>query len=121
MTDYKRFGYKGEDLAADFLRRKGYDIVAVNYATSFGEIDIVARYKGTTIFVEVKSRRSERFGVPAEAVHYRKRKKIVKTAQCWLQQYKENDRPCRFDVIEILKTKPSYDIRHITHAFIMEC
>ena len=107
MTDYKRFGYKGEDLAADFLRRKGYDIVA--------------RYKGTTVFVEVKSRRSERFGVPAEAVHYRKRKKIVKTAQCWLQQYKENDRPCRFDVIEILKTKPSYDIRHITHAFIMEC
>ena len=47
MTDYKRFGYKGEDLAADFLRRKGYDIVAVNYTTSFGEIDIVARYKGT--------------------------------------------------------------------------
>ena len=109
MTDYKRFGYKGEDLAADFLRRKGYDIVAVNYTTSFGEIDIVARYKGTTVFVEVKSRRSERFGVPAEAV------------QCWLQQYKENARPCRFDVIEILKTKPSYDIRHITHAFIMEC
>lgn len=84
MTDYKRFGYKGEDLAADFLRRKGYDIVAVNYTTSFGEIDIVARYKETTVFVEVKSRRSERFGVPAEAVHYRKRKKIVKTAQCWL-------------------------------------
>ena len=64
---------------------------------------------------------AERFGVPAEAVHYRKRRKIVKTAQCWLQQYEENDRPCRFDVIEILKTKPSYDIRHITHAFIMEC
>ena len=61
MTDYKRFGYKGEDLAADFLRRKGYDIVAVNYTTSFGEIDIVARYKGTTVFVEVKSRRSELF------------------------------------------------------------
>lgn len=49
MTDYKRFGYKGEDLVADFLRRKGYDIVAVNYTTSFGEIDIVARYKGTTV------------------------------------------------------------------------
>lgn len=78
MTDYKRFGYKGEDLAADFLRRKGYDIVAVNYTTSFGEIDIVARYKGTTVFVEVKSRRSERFGVPAEAVHYRKRKKLLR-------------------------------------------
>lgn len=122
MTDYKRFGYKGEDLAAEFLRRKGYDIVAVNYTTFFGEIDIVARHKGITVFVEVKARRSERFGVPAEAVHYRKRRKIVKTAQCWLQQHKEYDRPCRFDVVEILKTmKTSYDIRHITHAFIMEC
>ena len=68
MTDYKRFGYKAEDLAADFLRRKGYDIVAVNYTTFFGEIDIVARHKGTTVFVEVKARRSERFGIPAEAV-----------------------------------------------------
>ena len=70
MTDYKRFGYKAEDLAVEFLRRKGYDIVAVNYATFFGEIDIVARHKGITVFVEVKARRSERFGIPAEAVHY---------------------------------------------------
>ena len=117
MTDYKRFGYKGEDLAADFLRRKGYDIVAVNYTTFFGEIAIVARHKGITVFVAVKARRSERFGIPAEAVHYRKRRKIVKTAQCWLQQHKEYDRPCRFDVVEILRTmKTSYDIRHITHA-----
>ncbi|EAX48690.1 protein of unknown function UPF0102 [Thermosinus carboxydivorans Nor1] len=69
-------GKMGENAAADYLARNGYKILMRNYRCRIGEIDIVAERQGTIVFVEVKTRSSEKFGFPAEAVNYRKQQKL---------------------------------------------
>ncbi len=94
-------GKSGEDLACLELRRRGYAIVARRYRTRAGEIDIVARDGGTLVFVEVKTRRSLRFGHPAEAVTARKQAKIRAMACDYLARAALGDCPCRFDVVAV--------------------
>ena len=93
-------GRWGEEQAADYLRRQGYRIVACNWRCRLGELDIVARDRGTLCFVEVKLRRSERYGRAAEQVDGRKQQKLRQTAQAYLAQHPE-DCPMRFDVVEV--------------------
>jgi putative endonuclease len=93
-------GKHGEDLACRELRRRGYAILARRYRTRHGEIDIVARDGDTIVFVEVKTRMSERFGTPADALTWRKCSRIVLLATEYLLC-----RPwpggCRFDVVAV--------------------
>ncbi len=116
----RRRGAWGEDLAAEFLRRKGFRIVDRNWKCRFGEVDIVAEGGGFLCFVEVKLRRSERFGAGAAYVDRRKQEKLRITAELYLQKYPTVLQP-RFDVVEILApnglgTKNS-KIRHLEGAF----
>jgi len=90
-------------LASVFLRRQGYKILYRNFrARHGGEVDIICRDKDTLVFVEVKTRRSEQFGRPAEAVNIAKRKLISRGALAWLQLLDNPDIRARFDVVEII-------------------
>lgn len=95
-------GGKGEILAAGFLKKKGYQVVRMNYRTPIGEIDIIATEGDTLVFVEVKSRESIEYGEPFESVNRKKRRKIVNVALLYLKGLKRKELPpCRFDVVSI--------------------
>jgi len=94
-------GKSGEDLACDELLRRGYAIVDRRYRTRAGEIDVVARDGTALVFVEVKTRRSARYGMPVEAVTPRKRRQIVLMASDYLARPRPHARSCRFDVVAV--------------------
>lgn len=99
--DRQSLGKAGEDLACRELERRGYAILARRYRTRFGEIDIVADDHGVIVFVEVKARTSKRYGEAAEAVSFRKRRRIGAMALDYLAWTGGLDRRCRFDVVAI--------------------
>jgi len=113
----KALGTKGENIAVRFLQKKGYRIVARNYKTPVGEIDIIARDGETTVFIEVKTRTVVSFGYPFEAVDNRKKHKLKNLALLYLKrQGKES--AVRFDVLSIFcRDNGIQDIEHIKDAF----
>lgn len=115
MTENNRQkGSRNEILAAKYLIDQGYKILDMNYTTKIGEIDIIALDINTLVFVEVKYRKSEKYGMPEEAVDFRKQNKIRRVASFYLLEKKYNDDTrIRFDVIGILGNK----INHIKDGF----
>jgi putative endonuclease len=101
MVDDKEFGKKGEELAARYLSRRGYRILEKNYRSRAGELDIVAMDGKTLVFVEVKSRRSNAFGSPGDAVNARKRRQMERVALAYMTENKKDGLHCRFDVVGI--------------------
>lgn len=113
-------GAWGEQLAAEYLRAKRYEIVACGYRSRFGEIDIIARNRKYLAFVEVKLRKSDRFASAMEYVDHRKQDKLRTTASVYLSQHPTELQP-RFDVIEIyapegMDTRRP-EIHHLEDAF----
>ncbi|MBO4338714.1 MAG: YraN family protein [Clostridiales bacterium] len=94
-------GKLGELETARHLRRNGYNIVAANYHSRFGELDIVAEDKKNLCFVEVKTRSPGQMFSPADSVTAAKRKKIVSTANLFLSQY-PTKKNIRFDIAEVI-------------------
>jgi putative endonuclease len=115
-TEMRPLGPEGEDVAVQHLKTKGYRIIYRNYKTPIGEADIVAANKDITVFIEVKTRSSERFGEPFEAVNHRKREKLKKIA-LFYQKHEDNRAAIRFDVISIKRKNGNYIIEHIEEAF----
>jgi putative endonuclease len=114
-------GRAGEDLAAEHLASRGYRILARRYRTRMGEIDLVAVRGDLLVFVEVKARRSTRFGSPAESVHPSKQARIARAAQQFLSEGlapAPGEPSCRFDVVSITWQigHPAL-IEHIEDAF----
>ena len=113
-------GAWGEALAANYLQRKRYRIIATNYKCRFGEIDLIAVNRKYLVFVEVKLRKSDKFAGAAEFVDTRKQNRLRTTASMYLSEFPTNLQP-RFDVIEIyapLGTDTlSPEIRHMEDAF----
>ena len=95
----------GETLAAEYLKKKRYQIIERNYRSRFGEIDLIAKDGAYYVFCEVKYRADERKGSPLEAVDARKQQKIFRTAMYYLTEQQLEDVPCRFDVVGIEGTK----------------
>lgn len=106
-------GNKGEKQAVKYLKKQGYKILATNYATKLGELDIIAKEKNELIFVEVKTRLTTEFGLPREAVTNYKQNKIRQVATEYLKSTGNLNRECRCDVIEILNG----ELVHIKNAF----
>ena len=106
-------GKKGEAQAVVFLKKKGYKILKTNYVNKLGEIDIICRHKDEIVFVEVKTRTSEKFGLPRESVTEYKQNKIRLVATLYLQSNNILDSKVRFDVIEVL----GEDIEHVIGCF----
>ena len=112
-------GRRGEDAAARFLERRGYDIVERNWTCAAGEADIVARdADGALVFVEVKTRSSCDCGLPSDAVDAKTRDRYERIAALFLQGYDVVDVPMRFDIVSILVVPGGRAmIRHFINAF----
>ena len=93
-------GAWGESVAAEYLKKKHFKIVAMNYRCRFGEIDLIVSNKSYLVFVEVKLRKSNQFANAREFVDYHKQNRLRTTADFFLSEYQTNLQP-RFDVIEI--------------------
>ena len=101
MSTTKALGDRGEAVTAQYLRKRGCELLASQWRCRFGELDLVARDRdGTICFVEVKLRSGNCAGLPREAVDRRKREKLRAAAACYLSQH-DLDAPARFDVAEI--------------------
>ena len=110
----------GESLAAQYLKKKGYKILACNYRTRFGEIDVIARTRDVVACVEVKLRKSADLVHAREYVGYQKQARVMAAAEVWMCENASEDQ-LRFDVIEIyapegLQTKRP-EIIHLEDAF----
>ena len=117
--DKKLLGKWGEEQAANYLRKKKYEIISAGYRTRFGEIDIIAKKKNLVVFVEVKLRKNDNFALAMEYVDVYKQNRLRTTAEIWLGQ-KQIDCPCRFDVIEVYApygADGKISINHIENAF----
>ena len=100
MSSTGLLGAFGEARAAEFLRKKGYTVRAMNYRTRLGEIDVIASRRGYIVFCEVKLRRDDRFAKAREFVTPQKQKRVIAAAMQYLAQNPTGEQP-RFDVIEI--------------------
>jgi putative endonuclease len=113
-------GPAGERLAAKFLRKLGYRILAHGHRQRLGEIDLIALDGNCIVFVEVKTWKSSSAGDPSEAVDRRKQEKITRAALIYLKKRRLLEQPARFDVISIVwpnQQNSAPEIRHFKHAF----
>lgn len=114
----KSLGQRGEAVAARYLRRLGYKIIARGDRSKWGEIDLIAVDGQTVVFVEVKTRQSQEAGHPAEAVAAEKQRRLTRAALAFLKRHHLLDRPARFDVIAVTwpeGQRPT--IEHFKNAF----
>ena len=113
-------GERGEKFAARYLRRHGYKILVRRFKSRAGEIDLVCRHKDWLVFVEVKTRKSDNYGAPSEAVTREKQKHMSKVALEYLRLLDNPQIHWRFDIVEVIMQegarKPD-DIRLIQNAF----
>ncbi len=116
MSDKIKRGNEGEQLAADFLAQKGFEIVERNYRYKRSEIDVIARIDNSLIFIEVKTRSSSDFGHPEEFVDSRKRKKILEGAEHYLYEtdWKGN---VRYDIVSVRLQNGKAEVVHFEDAF----
>ena len=120
MAGTKLVGRWGEALAAEYLKKKKYELIAMNYTTRWGEIDLIVQNRRYLVFVEVKLRKTDRFARAAEYVDARKQERLRRTALLWLSEHETELQP-RFDVVEIYAPQgeqtPRPTIIHMEDAF----
>lgn len=120
MSDTKLLGRFGEAAAAEFLRKKRYTVLGLNFRTRLGEVDVIASKGSYVVFVEVKLRKDDSFANAREFVTRSKQRRVIAAAEEWLQRNGCSLQP-RFDVIEIYAPQgvqtPKPDIRHWENAF----
>lgn len=113
-------GKSGEETAVNFLKDNGYKILSRNYKSKLGEIDIIAKDKDTLAFIEVKTRHSDKFGLPCEAVSNLKQKQISKAALTFLKENELLDKKARFDVVSIIYLEEGLKLDLIKNAFELD-
>jgi putative endonuclease len=120
----QKLGKNGEDLAAAYLESKGYRILARNYRFMRAEVDLVchepadpASGGGQIVFVEVKTRSSDRFGTPESAVDGNKQKNLLRAARSYLYEHRLEGAICRFDVVAVDWSGQEPGIEHVEGAF----
>jgi putative endonuclease len=110
-------GKRGEDLACQELKRRGYAILDRRFRTRCGELDIVAKDGNVFVFVEVKARSGCRFGTPFESLTWQKRQRLSSMAESYLFLKRLSGVACRFDVVSILESPDGCTIELIRGAF----
>lgn len=125
LAEYWRpltLGERGERVAVRTLRRRGYRIAATRRRIRYGEIDVIAVDGRTIVFVEVKTRRSERLGSPATAVDHLRRRRMTRAAVAFLKAHDLLSYPARFDVVEVVWPTDADEplVRHHVNAFPAE-
>ena len=119
MAKHNQLGEDGEHLALIYLKQKGYEIFETNWREQKFEIDIIAADKNEIVFIEVKTRSTDFFGAPEEAVTIKKQQHLIEGADYYINK-NEIDLECRFDVIAIVLNENKQDINHIINAFYPE-
>ena len=110
----RRFGAAGETLAAGWLEQNGYRLLARNWRSALGEIDIICEQGDELVFVEVKARHGRQLGAPEEAVTPAKQRRLIRAAQSYLLTHGIEQRPYRLDVIAV-EAAPSGEVLDIRH------
>jgi putative endonuclease len=116
MAEHNDLGKLGEELAADFLQKNGYEILETNWVFQKAEIDIIAQKENILAVVEVKTRSSIDFGLPQDFVKSKKIQLLVKAVNEYVIS-NELDVEVRFDIIAIHKDGNEYKVEHIEEAF----
>lgn len=117
MDARPRLGRRGEDLAAAHMTRLGFTVLERNFRCRDGEVDIVAAGRGVIVFCEVKTRRTNRWGEPSEAVDARKQERLRRLAARWLRERRPGPVDVRFDVVSIVARGGRPELVHIADAF----
>lgn len=117
MSTARQKGKLGEEIAAEFLKQNGYEIVEQNFYYQHGEIDIIAREGETLAFVEVKMRKSEAFGAPEEFVTPVKQDLLRRTAEGYMIERNIGEANCRFDVVAIVLRDGKAECRVLKDCF----
>lgn len=121
----KQTGDRGEQIAADFLEARGYQIMERNYRFQRAEVDLVCflpaeQYErgGELVFVEVKTRTGSGYGRPEEAISDEKKRHLIRAAEAYLHERRLEGAPCRFDVVSVvLHGKEDPQVEHFENAF----
>lgn len=116
MAEHNELGKLGEEMAAEFLRKQGYEILHTNWMYQKAEIDIIARKENILAIVEVKTRSSTEFGLPQEFVKPKKIRLLVKAVNEYIEQ-NDLDAEARFDIISVYRENGRYEIEHLQDAF----
>lgn len=114
-------GREGEDSGALFLQRKGLRVRERNWSCKGLELDLICEDPATSpptlVFVEVRTRDAKGLVSPAQSLDLRKRRKLCKGASLYLSAHDLWDRPCRFDLLSVVKRDTIYEVEHVPHAF----
>ena len=113
----KNTGQQAEQLALAYLTKQGLTMVTQNYHSRRGEIDLIMEDKEILVFVEVRYRKSAKYGSALESVNGQKQARIIRTAQQYLQQYPSNHSAYRFDVVALNPNENTTDINWVKDAF----
>lgn len=113
MAQHNATGKEGEEIAKKYLEDKGFKIVGMNYRTRYSEIDFIAKKGGRIVFVEVRTRTGEQFGLPEETLNYKKRRKMFFNARSYIA-FKKLNAPFRIDAICVV-LNVDQTLRRLTH------
>lgn len=116
MDSTRSLGRQGERAAVDYLRRCGYRVLARNYRTRLGEIDIICTERDTLVFVEVKTRSTAAFGTPADAVDRRKRDRLRRLVEQYICENNPSTTDARIDVVSVTPLEGEFAIEHLKGA-----
>lgn len=111
------FGREGEVVAERWLRRRGWRVLHRRFRSGHRDIDLIAERDGTVAFVEVKARHGGWFGGPVEAVNWKKRRELARSASVWIDRHGRAGESYRFDVIGVLVDEGRVRVRHVENAF----
>jgi len=113
------FGELGERVAERWLRQRGWRVVQRRFRSGHRDIDLVMERDGTVAFVEVKARRGAGFGGPVQAVHWRKRRELERSAKVWIDRHGRREEMYRFDVVGVLLEGADVRVCHVENAFTL--
>ncbi len=117
MNPRAALGRSGEDLAAEMYARRGYRVLERNYRAPEGEVDLIVAGGTTIVFCEVKTRTSDRWGLPAEAVAWQKQARLRRLAARWMRERQAGGVEVRFDVVSIVMREGRPELTHFEQAF----
>ena len=117
MDERPVLGRSGEDLAAGLYEDLGFEIVERNFRCREGEVDLIAAKEHLVVFCEVKTRRTNRWGEPSEAVNHLKQRRLRRLAAIWLRDRHPGRVDVRFDVVSVIVADGRPQVTHLKEAF----
>jgi len=113
VTARRCLGNEVEELALRFLKQKGYKIIARNYRTRYGELDLVTKFRDRIVFIEVKTRKTHTFGSPEQAIDYRKQRHLALMAKWYMMEQKRKEAIFQIDCLAIDLSHGRGEISHL--------